>query len=76
MLSEEPRVIATEDLSNAVANTSNLHEENGTIYIVSTWLNGQIFAGAEIKTLHDCISLIEHSQSVKTSMTPVTCISI
>ena len=51
-------LFATEDLSNAVANTSNLHEENGTIYIVSTWLNGQIFAGAEIKTLHDCIALL------------------
>lgn len=48
----------TADLTNTVVNTSNLYEENGTIYIVSTWLNGQTFADAEIKTLHDCIALI------------------
>ena len=51
-------LFATEKLSNTVANTSNLYEENGTIYIVSTWLNGQTFSDAEIKTLHDCIALV------------------
>lgn len=51
-------LFATEELSNTVANASNLYEENGTIYIVSTWLNGQTFADAEIKTLHDCIALV------------------
>lgn len=47
----------TAALTNTVVNTSNLYEENGTIYIVSTWLNGQTFADAKIKTLHDCIAL-------------------
>ncbi|MBQ9008347.1 MAG: AAA family ATPase [Clostridia bacterium] len=51
-------LFATEELSNTVANTSNLYEQNGTIYIVSTWLNGQTFADAEISTLHDCIALV------------------
>ena len=51
-------LFATEELSNTVANTSNLYEENGTIYIVSTWLNGQTFADAKIDTLHDCIALV------------------
>ena len=51
-------LFATEELSNTVANTSNLYEENGTIYIVSTWLNGQTFADAKIDTLHDCIALL------------------
>lgn len=51
-------LFATEELSNTVANTSNLYEENGTIYIVSTWLNGQTFADAKIETLHDCIALV------------------
>ena len=52
------RLFAAEELSNTVANTSNLHEENGTVYIVSAWLNGQTFADAEIKTLHDCVALV------------------
>ena len=47
----------TTDLTNSVANTSNLYEENGTVYIISTWLNGQTFADAEPETLHDCIAL-------------------
>jgi serine/threonine protein kinase len=51
-------LFTTEELSNTIANTSNLYGENGTIYIVSTWLNGQTFADAEIKTLHGCISLV------------------
>lgn len=51
-------LFATEELTNTVVNTSNLYEENGTIYIVSTWLNGQTFADTQIKTLHDCIALV------------------
>ena len=45
-------------LTNTVANTSNLYEENGTVYIVSTWLNGQTFADVQFETLHDCIALV------------------
>ena len=51
-------LFATEELSNAVANTSNLYEKNGTIYIVSTWLNGQTFTDAQFETLHSCIALV------------------
>lgn len=51
-------LFAAEELSNTVANTSNLYEENETIYIVSTWLNGQTFADAKIETLHDRIALV------------------
>lgn len=51
-------LFTTEELSNTVANTSNLYEEYGTIYIVSTWLNGQTFADAKIETLHDYIALV------------------
>ena len=48
----------TADMTNMVANPSNLYQENGTIYIVSTWLNGQTFTEAETKTLHDRIALV------------------
>ena len=48
----------TSDQTNTVANISNLYENNGTIYIVSTWLNGQTFADAKVETLHDCIALV------------------
>lgn len=51
-------LFATDELANAVANTSNLYTENGTIYIVSTWLNGQTFADTNKETLHDCIALV------------------
>ena len=48
----------TAALTNTVANTSNLYEENGTVYIVSTWMNGQTFADVQTETLHDCIALV------------------
>lgn len=45
-------------LTNAVSNTSDLYEANGTIYIVSTYLNGSTFADYQGKTLHDCLALM------------------
>ena len=45
-------------LTNAVANTSNLYEAYGTVYIVSTYLNGRTFEAFQGDTLHDCISLV------------------
>ena len=45
-------------LTNTVVNTSNLYKENGTVYIVSTWLNGQTFTDVQFETLHDCIALV------------------
>ena len=47
----------TDTLTNAVSNTSNLYEQNGTVYIVITWLNGQTLADAQPGTLHDCVAL-------------------
>ncbi len=45
-------------LTNTVANTSNLYEAHGTIYIVSVYLNGRTFAEDQGTTLHDCVQLI------------------
>ena len=61
-------LFAAEELTNTVANTSNLYEENGTVYIVSTWLNGQTLADAQIDSLHDCIALMLSSAKVLKSI--------
>lgn len=45
-------------LTNAVANTSNIYEANGTIYIVSVYMNGRTFTAFHGNTLHDCVSLL------------------
>ncbi len=45
-------------LTNAVANTSDLYEANGTVYIVSSYLNGRTFADYHGDTLYNCISLV------------------
>ena len=45
-------------LTNRVTNTADLYESNGTIYIVSVYLNGCTFRENQGKTLHDGISLI------------------
>lgn len=57
-------LFATEELTNTIVNTSNLYEENGTVYIVSVWLNGQTFADARMETLHDCIALVQSTARV------------
>ncbi len=45
-------------LTNAIANTSDLYEANGTVYIVSVYLNGRTFNEFHGNSLHECISLI------------------
>ncbi len=47
-----------EDLTNAVSNASDIYHANGTVYIVSVYLNGRTFADYQGQTLHDCVSLI------------------
>lgn len=45
-------------LANSVANTSDIYEANGTLYIVSVYMNGKTFADFHGNTLHDCVSLL------------------
>ena len=45
-------------LTNTVANTSDIYEANGTVYIVSVYMNGRTFAEYQGETLHACISLL------------------
>ncbi len=45
-------------LTNSVANTSDLHEANGTVYVVSVYMNGRTFSDFHGDSLHDCISLL------------------
>lgn len=47
-----------ENLTNAVANTSEIYNANGTVYIVSVYMNGCTFREHQGETLHDCVSLI------------------
>ena len=51
-------LFSQDELTNMVANTTNIYEANGTTYIVSVYLNGCTFADYQGKTLHDCISMI------------------
>ncbi len=45
-------------LTNTVANASNLYEANGTVYIVSVYLNGRTFSEFQGDSLRECVSLI------------------
>lgn len=51
-------LFSLEGLTNAVANTSGIYEENGTVYIVSVYMNGRTFTEYQGDTLHDCVSLL------------------
>ena len=51
-------LFSLEGLTNAVANTSGIYEENGTVYIVSVYMNGHTFTEYQGDTLHDCVSLL------------------
>ncbi len=51
-------LFSIESLTNCVENSSNIFEANGTVYIVSVYLNGRTFAEYQGKTLHDCLSLL------------------
>ena len=45
-------------LANTVTNASDIYHANGTIYIVSVYMNGRTFTDFHGNTLHDCISLL------------------
>lgn len=47
-----------EEMTNAMTNTVDLYEDYGTIWIVSTWLNGATLAEAHPRTMKDVISLV------------------
>ena len=44
-------------LTNTVANTSDIYEANGTVYIVSVYMNGKTFISFQVETLHYCAAL-------------------
>ena len=52
------KLFMLDNLSNAIANTSDIYEANGTIYIVSVYMNGCTFTDRQGETLHDCVSLL------------------
>jgi len=45
-------------LTNTIANTSDIYQENDTVYIVSVYMNGKTFSDFQGETLHDCVALI------------------
>ena len=51
-------LFSLEGLTNAIANSSDIYEENGTVYIVSVYMNGRTFTEYQGDTLHDCVSLL------------------
>ena len=51
-------LFSLDGLTNTVANTSDIYEENGTVYIVSVFMNGRTFTEYQGDTLHDCVSLL------------------
>ena len=46
------------ELTNTVSNTTEFYEANGTVYIVSTYLNGETFSDHVCASLHECLSLM------------------
>lgn len=51
-------------LTNTVSNTSDIYEANGTVYIVSVYMNGKTFMDFQGETLHDCATLIRSTARV------------
>lgn len=51
-------LFSLDGLANVIANTSDIYEANGTVYIVSVYMNGRTFAEHQGDTLHDCVSLL------------------
>ena len=52
------RLFSLDGLTNAVTNTSDIYEANGTVYIVSVYMNGCTFTDRQGETLHECVSLL------------------
>ena len=51
-------LFSLDGLANVIANTSDIYEANGTVYIVSVYMNGRTFTEHQGDTLHDCVSLL------------------
>ena len=45
-------------LTNAISNAADIYRANGTVYIVSVYLNGRTFAERPGRTLHECTALV------------------
>ena len=52
------QLFSLENLTNAVVNTSDIYQANGTVYVVSVYVNGRTFAEYQGETMHDCVSLL------------------
>ncbi len=57
-------LFTTPGLTNTVANTFDIYKENGTVYIVSVYMNGKTFSDFQGETLHDCVALIRSAAGV------------
>ena len=51
-------------LTNTVANASDIYEANGTVYVVSVYMNGKTFMDFQGETLHDCVALIRSTARI------------
>ena len=51
-------LFSIDGLTNSVSNTSDIYEANGTVYIVSVYVNGRTFSDYQGDTLHDCVALM------------------
>ena len=52
------------ELTNTVANASEIYEANGTVYIVSVYMNGKTFLDFQGDSLHDCAALVRSAARV------------
>lgn len=53
----------TDGLTNLISNTLNLYEANGTVYTVSTWLQGEVLTDKTAKSVKQCISIAKSVSS-------------
>ena len=51
-------------LTNAVANACQIYRANGTLYVVSVYMNGRTFAEFQGDTLQDCATLLRSAARV------------
>ncbi len=57
-------LFSTDKLTNSISNTLDIYEANNTVYIVSTYSQGEELANKKINTLKECITII--SSTAKT----------
>lgn len=48
-----------DDLTNSVSNTIDIYEANNTVYIVSTYLQGETLSYDNVHSIKECISIIK-----------------